>query len=111
MTTAIADVRLDDLRKYFLMSVKTDGHDFVTLVFQSHASQGDIARNKYVFLFECVVLEANWSSSIEVPAALSANVLRDPAGFDRFCVDFDSGRLVFRCADYAVAERDIRVSN
>ena len=111
----MARLKIEDLKKYSLMFIKSDGHEFVTLVFDSSAFHPRVLSRVYVFLFDCTVREADWNCTTQLPVISSVGVSRNEAGRDgagvaEFSILFSNGRLLFECADYEIIERKIPIT-
>jgi hypothetical protein len=100
---------LDDLNEYYLSAIKTDGLDLVTLVFRSLVSQGDLLRQKYITLFDSIVLEATWSCPPSGTLTKPVGISKLPNGRIELSFEFDTGRVLYGCADYNSFVRNKRL--
>lgn len=100
---------LNDLNEYYLSAIKTDGLDLVTLVFRSLISVDDLLRQKYLTLFECIVLEATWSCPPRGTLTKPVGINRLPGGRIELSFEFDTGRILYGCADYNTFVRNKRL--
>jgi hypothetical protein len=110
MPELIDGASFGDIKKCFLTSVATDGHESVTLVFETHASDGGAVGIVDVILFEAIILEANWHCGSDFPNPKSVNLIRTEPGVVRLELEFTSGKLVFRCADCVTVKRTALLS-
>jgi hypothetical protein len=101
--------RIQHLSEYYLSAVKTDGSDLVTLVFRSRIPQKEHIKQAYVTLFESLLLKAAWSCSSQVSLVKAITEHTQPNGRIELNFDFDSGSLIFGCAEYSVYERNLRL--